>query len=155
MTTINGTFVTAPATTTSASTPTYSLDIEVSKPTDGTEIFRGRAYYRLRLEVVNAYGGVPAEVFVHQQTISTSLTEEVTTHDDFISVAGPLDLVNIPVGSLDANNFHRLSHVDLMIESVTLADQVIDLIRQALVELLDGLRRLDNLEVTDSFTVGS
>ena len=155
MTTILGTLVTSPATTTNAATPAYSINIEVSTPSSGTEIFRGRAYYRLRFEAVSSTGGLPLEVFVHRRISHPLPDDQVRIQDDLVSVAGPLDLVNISTDIPNDDGYIRLSHADLLIESVNLAGAVVDEIRNALTELLDGLRRLDIIEVTDAFTIES
>ena len=128
--------------------PPYALTVDVEQPT-GTEIFRGRAYYRLKFSVTSAQS-MPTEVFVH---IRSTINGDI--HDEFQSVAGPLDLVQIPSGSQDTNGYHRLAHIDMLIESITLAEETISVIKQNLQDLVSGLLQLDQLTLTETFTVES
>ena len=134
----------------------YSATIQVQEPENGPELFRGRAYYRLRFECTTTTGGLPPQIFVHQQTsVPVAGNGGVGVHNDFINVAGPLDLTNIPADTPDAQGYLRLSTADLLIETVNLSKQTVDAIKQSVLELVNGLIDLDDLETTDEFTIVS
>lgn len=130
------------------------VEINVLEPESSPEIFRGRAYYRVRFEVVNTSENMPREIFVHQLNPSPSPKCTTHTHNEFIAVAGPLDLVNIPVGAPNVNYYHRLSTADLLIESVSLVEVTVNSIRESVQQLVDGLRQLDNLKQTTNMIIG-
>lgn len=124
----------------------YSATVTVQRPA-GNELFRGKAYYRLRFEVISSVG-VPLELFVHQQHGSNS-----PVRDDFIAVAGPLDLVNLQVGATSIDGYHRLAYADLAMESIQFATATTRVIKESLQRLMDGLVQLDNLVLADTFEV--
>lgn len=134
----------------------YTATIQVEEPENGPELFRGRAYYRLRFECLSTGGGLPREIFVHQQTsVPVAGNGGVGVHNDFINVAGPLDLTNIPADTPDAQGYLRLATADLLIETVNLSKQTVDSIKTSVLELVNGLIDLDDLEVVDEFTIVS
>lgn len=114
---------------------------------EGDAIFRGRAYYRLRFEVVSA-NNMPEEVFIHQRIQTPD-----GTHEEFMYIAGPVDLVRLPVGTPNDEGYHRLPYADMLIESIYLTDLTIETIRNNLQDLVDGLRRLDDIVERVNFTV--
>lgn len=144
------TTTTAPPTTTAIPTTTandrYTLVVSVLSP-EGDAIFRGRAYYRLRFEVVSA-NLIPEEVFIHQRIATPN-----GPHEEFMYIASPVDLVRIPVGTPDDEGYHRLPYADLLIESITLTDLTIETIQSSLQDLVNGIRRLDNIVERTNFTV--
>ena len=134
----------------------YTATIQVEEPENGPELFRGRAYYRLRFECLSTSGGLPREIFVHQQTsVPVAGNGGVGVHNDFINVAGPLDLTNIPADTPDAQGYLRLATADLLIETVFLTRQTVDSVKTSVLELVNGLIDLDDLEVVDEFTIVS
>jgi len=134
----------------------YTATIQVEEPANGPELFRGRAYYRLRFECLSTGGGLPREIFVHQQTsVPVASNGGVGVHNDFINVAGPLDLTNIPAYEPDEQGYLRLAHADLLIETVNLTRQTVNSIQTSVMELVNGLVDLDDLEAFEEFTIVS
>lgn len=124
----------------------YEVKIQVSTPGD-PEAFFGRSYYRVHLLVTDATN-LPQEIFVHQRVAGWQ-----GSHDEFIGVAGPLDLVNIPEQVPVEGGKFRKAEVDLLIESVSLANQTVKTIQRSVQHLLRGLRQLETLTPTQIITV--
>jgi len=120
----------------------YSVVAEVSVP-QTIEYFRQRPFYRVQVEITEVVGFLDRNLFVHDR-VPVGMSELM--RDEFIGVAGPVDLLdfsNVP----DSRMRLRKDRLDMLIESHLLYEELIKSVTLGLQELVEGMRRLDQMNV--------
>ena len=133
---------------TTAAPVTYSATITISSPA-GRALFRGRPFYRVRVVVDDVVGFTDDLLFVHQRVAAVG---EDNSRDIFIGVAGPVDLVDL-TDTPNEQLFFRKNQIDILIESHLQFDQTVELVRNGIRELINGLYRLGDMEILQTETI--
>lgn len=120
----------------------YAVIAEVSVP-QAVEYFRQRPFYRVRIEVTQVSGFFDHNLFVHER-VAVGMTAEF--RDEFLGVAGPVDLADYSDVPDDRMRLLKDS-VDMLIESHELYEELINSVTAGLQELVEGMRRLDQMQV--------
>lgn len=127
--------------------PIYTATIEVSVP-EQLEYFRGRPFYRVVIVVTEVTGFADTDLFVHQRRM---LANE-QYRDEFIGVAGPVDLVDFD--ATPNNKFYlRKSSINMLLESHHHYQELVDSVSQGLKSLVDGMKRLNSMIVTRTIEI--
>lgn len=113
--------------------------------------------FRLRVEVSDPTdSGADPYVFIYNRRPVNPYTDEAD--DDFMAVAGPVDLAEYPVGEPRAGTaypFFRLNYIELDFRATAQAEEVWLLIVQEVDNLLKALDRMEQLEVSEETWVGA
>jgi len=109
--------------------------------------------YRFTLEVLEAVG-LPLEIFVYQRKPIISNT---AYEDAFVNIASPGDLEEYPVGApaCAAKPFFRLSVVDLVFRSISLAEDAWTAIQGDIDQLIETMKFMNNLSVEEEVSFGT
>jgi hypothetical protein len=126
----------------------FSIEVVPSIPA-GTALFEGKPFYRVQYEAVSAVN-LPTAVFVHRRSGSPP-----NHNDQFVRIAGPKDLIELPTNVADADGYIRLSTADFLIESITLLKETDTIIKLNLQQLVSGLKALSSLNPQSSFVIES
>ena len=135
-------------TTTAAPDPVYSATVTISAPANRV-LFRNRPFYRVHAEIDSVTGFTDDALFVHQRVAAIGADQ---TRDEFMAVAGPVDIVDL-TDVPNAQLFFRKNTLDILIESHTQFDQVVELVKSGIRELIDGMHRLSDMQVVSTETI--
>lgn len=126
----------------------YVANIEVSVP-QNIEMFRGRPFFRVRIDVTSVEGFPDTNLFVHRRRMYANGDHQ----DEYIGTCGPVDIVDMPTTPTAERMYFRKDHVDMLLESHHLFDELVTLVRSGLQELVDGSRRLEQMQIVQTFEV--
>jgi hypothetical protein len=129
----------------------YDLTLTFQKPINFKKSL-GRTAGRLVCDITDSTN-LPSEVFVHQRIQTGDLTNP--TVDEFMYVAGPLDMVEISSSEPDERGFIRKSTLDLAISSPSLYLEAKQEIISSCRSLCETLSKLDDLEEDEVVVVSS
>jgi hypothetical protein len=127
--------------------PIYTAAIDIEVPV-GVEYFRGRPCYRVIASVTAVTGFTDDKLFVHRRIAPPN----AAAIDEFIGVAGPVDLVDF-TGTPNANGYFRKNQMDMLLESHYLYDALRDSVITGVTELVNSVTRLENMQTIQSVTI--
>ncbi len=110
--------------------------------------------YRLRIEAHEA-AGLDNRIFLYRRNPADPYTGAVV--DDFFAICSPVDLAEYPPEAPDPNRafpFFRTNYVELDLRSTHLADRLWVTVVHEVNELLEGLDKLDELQITEEVWCG-
>ena len=110
--------------------------------------------FRLRVEAHSA-DGMPAEIFLHQQTLVDPTTGQQAA--EFVAVCSCADLTTYPVDAPDLSRFpqfYRKSFLDIILASQALADDAWTVIHREVEILVEALDKLDILGEGELVRIG-
>ena len=110
--------------------------------------------YRLRVEAVEACGGIDVNVFVYRRHPADPHTGQI--FDEFVAVAGPVDMADRPIGAPaeGSDPFFRLSYVELDVRSSEEFQQIWEDLKTEVCVLVEAMDRLDQLKLAEEVWCG-
>lgn len=121
--------------------------IKLTPYTPETVRFRNRDAFRVKI-VASDGDGLPNEIFGFQRTLVDANTEEQC--DEFSFVCSPYDISAYPANEPDPDQspqFFRKATVDILVPSLTVAQEVLEDIEAQVCRLVQLLDQLDDLRV--------
>ena len=135
-------------TTTAAPAEDYSIVLEIETP-ENVAVLKGRPYSRVIVRITEVTGFPDRNLFVQEKVMMGTAGDY---RHELIGVAGPVDLVDY-TSTPDERMRLRTDTVDMYIESHDLYEQLVLSLVTGLKELVNGMRRLDYMQVTQEITI--
>jgi len=127
-----------------------SITVQYHKSTPRNTLFG----YALRVLVTNAVEMSP-DVFVFQRGAAPAPAAGEVVQDQFLAIADPVDLDEIPANVPDIANeipYYRLNEVTLTFRSMTELEETRRMISEDLELLVRSVNAMDDFELTDTVT---
>jgi hypothetical protein len=107
--------------------------------------------YRMRVEVPEVEGDdLDPHIFIYQRGLVSPYTGQV--QDEFVAIAGPAQMADIPVGEPDANRYYpyyRLNYIEQDFTSEELAMEVWRTIQREAAVLCEAMGRFTQLTAVE------
>lgn len=116
-------------------------------------------YYGFALTAtVTAATGLPAEIFMFQRGAAPAPAAGEQPRDQFVGVADPVDLEQLPPSAPDLANeipYYREAEVTLYFRSADERQETLADIKADIAGLIESLTAMDTVSVTETETYGS
>jgi hypothetical protein len=130
---------------------TYSVTLTFAKPA-GVETYRSQAFYRLEV-TASSPQNMPAQIFIHQRHETGD--PNLTTRDEFLHVAGPLDLTELSTTPDIITGKFRKNTVNLMLPKADLYGKVKEEIQARVTGLCNALAKMETVIPEDPVVISA
>jgi len=123
-----------------------SLTVDYSRNVIRANLFS----YDLKVEV-KAATGMPEEIFIFQRKVPPAENPSLI-EDNFVCIADPVDLDEVPVGSPDMANempYYRAKVVTMRFRDMEELAETLNLVKEDIAKLVESLKAAEDIELIE------